>query len=125
MEEQLQYKTRKKSRLIVKKGEENIALKVEDIAFLFRQDTIIIVVDKELKKYVCPGNLVQLENDLDNTMFFRINRKYILNINCIKSYRAYEKVKLLIKPVFPDTDVKFVVSQEMAPVFKRWISEDL
>ena len=44
---------KKKTRLIVRKGNENIALKVEDIAFIYRDNTIIVAVDKEEKKYLC------------------------------------------------------------------------
>ena len=47
---------KKKTRLIVRKGNENVVLKVEDIAFIYRDNTIIIAVDKEEKKYLCDKN---------------------------------------------------------------------
>ena len=52
---------KKKTRLIVRKGNENIALKVEDIAFIYRDNTIIVAVDKEEKKYLC-GTVKKFKN---------------------------------------------------------------
>lgn len=114
-----------KTRLIVRKGEENIALKLQDIAFIYRQNAVVIAVDKDQKKYFVNANLAQLENDLDRGMFFRVNRKYILNINFIKSYRSFEKVKLEVNLVFPHLNHHIIVSQETAPLFRKWISEEL
>jgi DNA-binding LytR/AlgR family response regulator len=125
MEVQVLNMPRKKTRLIVKKGEENVALRVEDIAFIYREGTLVIAVDMELKKYLCARNLMQLEQELDHSMFFRVNRKYIVNINCIKSYRSFEKVKLEINLVFSNTNHQIIVSQETAPLFKKWISEEM
>ncbi len=124
MEEQIISMPRKKSRLIVKRGEENVALRVEDVAFIYREGTLVIVMDLELKKYLCAKNLMQLENELDDRMFFRVNRKYLVNINCIKSYRSFEKVKLEVNLSFPNLNHQIIVSQETAPFFKKWISEE-
>jgi len=114
-----------KTRLIVKRGDENIALRVEEIAFIYREGMLIIVVDNDQKKYLCSKNLMQLEAELDPAVFFRVNRKYIVNINCIKSYRSYDKVKLEVNLTFPDSAHQVIVSQETAPLFKKWISEEL
>ena len=65
---------KKKTRLIDRKGNENIALKVEDIACIYRDNTIIIAVDKDEKKYLCDKHLSALEEDLEPSMFFRANR---------------------------------------------------
>ena len=82
-----------KTRLIVRKGNENIALKLEDIAFIFRDHTVIIAVDKNEKKYLCDKNLSALEEELDPSLFFRANRKYLINIHYIKGFRSFEKSK--------------------------------
>lgn len=64
---------KKKTRLIVRKGNENVVLKTEDIAFIYRDNTIIVAVDKEEKKYLCDKNLSALEEELDHSTFFRAN----------------------------------------------------
>src|SRR5438552_7650870 len=92
----VQYVTRKKTRFIVKKGLENISLRLEDIVFFFTENKVVYVVDKWNKKYIADKNLGELEEDLDNAIFFRANRQYIVNINYIKGFKSYEKVKLQI-----------------------------
>nr|HQV05427.1 LytTR family DNA-binding domain-containing protein [Chitinophagaceae bacterium] len=60
---------------------------------------------------------------LDDSVFFRTNRQYIVNINYIKGYKPYEKVKLLVAVDLPDISHKIIVSQEQAPVFRKWMYE--
>src|SRR5947208_13168173 len=52
--------TRKKTRLIVKKGLENISLRLEDIVLFFTENKIVYVVDKWSKKYLVDRNLGEL-----------------------------------------------------------------
>lgn len=115
---------KKKTRLIVRKGNENIALKVEDIAFIYRDNTIIVAVDKEEKKYLCDRNLSALEEELDESMFFRANRKYLVNIHYIRGFKSFEKVKLEVSLILPGNGHSIIVSQETAPLFKKWIYEE-
>ena len=115
---------KKKTRLILRKGNENIALKVEDIAFIYRDNTIILAVDKEEKKYLCDRNLSALEEELDEAMFFRANRKYIVNIQYIRGFKSFEKVKLEVSLTLPCINHNIIVSQENAPLFKKWMYEE-
>jgi DNA-binding LytR/AlgR family response regulator len=112
----------KKSRIIAKRGVENIALRLEDIVLFYTENKIVFLLDKNGSKYVCDRNLAELDTELDKDIFFRANRKYILNINFIKSYRSFEKVKLLVDLAVPAPSHQVVVSQETAPEFKRWLS---
>jgi len=121
---QTQIQTRsKRARLIVKKGSENIALPLEDIVLIYTHDKLVFAVDLYSKKYMCDKTLSELENDLDDTIFFRANRQYILSINYIRSFKPYEKVKLLVGMVIPEINHSIVISQETAPVFKRWLRD--
>jgi DNA-binding LytR/AlgR family response regulator len=115
---------KKKTRLIVRKGNENVVLKVEDIAFIYRDNTIIVAVDKEEKKYLCDKNLSALEEELDHLTFFRANRKYILNIGYIRGYKSFDKVKLEVSLSLSNCNHNIIVSQETAPQFRKWMSEE-
>ena len=115
---------KKKTRLIVRKGAENIALRVEEIAFIYRDNTIIVAVDKEEKKYLCDRNLSALEEELDEAMFFRANRKYLVNIQFIRGFKTFEKVKLEVSLSLSTCNHNIIVSQETAPLFKKWIYEE-
>jgi DNA-binding LytR/AlgR family response regulator len=113
-----------KTRLIVRKGKENVVLKIEDIAFIYRDNTIIIAVDKEEKKYLCDKNLSALEEELNPAIFFRANRKYLLNIQYIRSYKTFEKVKLEVFLTLSTCNHSIIVSQETAPLFRKWMQEE-
>jgi DNA-binding LytR/AlgR family response regulator len=115
---------KKKTRLIVRKGNENVVLKVEDIAFIYRDNTIIVAVDKDEKKYLCDKNLSALEEELDPAIFFRANRKYLLNIHYIRGYKTFEKVKLEVSLSLPNCNHNIIVSQETAPAFRKWMHEE-
>jgi len=115
---------RMKKRLIVKKGIENIALKTEDIALIFTENKLVFVIDGHTgKKYISDKNLSVLETELDNNIFFRATRKYIISINFLKAFRPFEKVKLLVDLNIPDNGHQIIISQETAKSFKRWINE--
>ena len=62
--------TRKKTRLIVKKGLENISLRLEEIVLFFTENKIVYVVDQWGKKYLIDRNLGELEEDLGQQYFF-------------------------------------------------------
>ena len=115
---------KKKTRLIVRKGNENIALKVEDINFNYRENTIIVAVGREEKKCLCDRNLSALEEELDGSVFFRANRKYLINIQFIRGFKSFDKVKLEVSLTLPCNNHNIIVSQETAPLFKKWIYEE-
>jgi len=112
-----------KTRLLVKKGIENISIRISDIVIIYTESKLVYVLDKDGKKYMMDKNLAELEEELDPGVFFRVNRQYIINIGFVKSYKAYEKVKLQIDLTMPDLHHQIIVSQEMAPCFRKWISE--
>jgi DNA-binding LytR/AlgR family response regulator len=115
---------RMRKRLLVKKGIENIALKTEDIALIFTENKIVFVIDGQTgKKYITDKNLSILEKELDPTVFFRANRKYIISINFIKAFRPFEKVKLQVDLNVPENGHPIIISQESAKSFKQWINE--
>jgi len=118
------FRQRVRSRLVVKKGIENIALKIENIVLVYTEDKLVFVIDNEGKKYRVDKKLAELEMELDPSVFFRANRQYIINIGFIKSYKSFEKVKLQIELKMTQLNHHIVVSQETAPCFRKWISEE-
>lgn len=124
MSEIVENTIRMKKRLIVKKGIENIALKIEDIALIYTENKVVFVIDGQTgKKYTTDKKLVELETELDGSIFFRANRKYIISINFLKAFKAFEKVKILVQLTIPDVGHQIVISQESAKYFKKWIDE--
>lgn len=113
----------RRTRMVVKKGTGYVLLKLEDVVVIYTENKITYVVDRDGKKYVGERNLTEVESTLDKHMFFRANRQFIVNIEFIRSYKTYEKVKLQVDLTLPGISLPIIVSQETAPQFREWISE--
>ncbi len=114
---------RRKTRLLVKKGTENIALRLEDITLFYTENKVTYVVDMYNKKYLSDKTLTELEEELDSNIFFRANRQYIININYVKGFKPFEKVKVQVDISIPEFKHSIIVSQETAPAFRKWMYE--
>lgn len=109
-----------KKRFLIKKGAEYISVKITDIAYFFATQRLVFLVNNSGRKFVVDQTLTELEKQLEPAMFFRANRKFIININSIKKIRSVPKSKLLLE-LAPATDDEVVVSQENASAFKSWL----
>ena len=120
----LQYiNGKRKKRLVVKKGLEHISLPLEDVALFYTENKVVYVIDRHNKKYLVDKNLADLEAELDAQTFFRANRQYIVHIDFIKGFKTYERVKLQVDLTLPDLNHCIIISQETAPLFRKWIYE--
>jgi len=110
-----------RSRIVVKKGVEFVSIPLEEAAYFFTDQKVSFLVTKEGRKYLVNKTLKELEEELDPKKFYRANRKYIIHISSIKSYRSTEKVKILVELTLPVPE-EILVSQESAIDFRKWIS---
>lgn len=115
--------TRKRTRFIVKKGIENLSIRLEDIVMFYTENKIVYLIDRNEKKYIVDKPLNEVEESLDNSLFFRANRQYIINLNFVKCYKAYDKVKLQVDLNIFEKSHSIIISQITAPYFRKWISE--
>jgi len=113
--------TARKSRIVVKKGIEFQSILLEEVAYFYTEQKITFLITKEGKKYLVDKNLKELEEELDPKKFYRANRKFIINIDYIRSYRSYDKIKILVELTIPITE-EIIVSQESAIDFRKWIT---
>jgi DNA-binding LytR/AlgR family response regulator len=114
---------RKKSRIIVKKGLEFQTIKLKEVVYFFTEHKLVFLVDKDNRKYLADkNNLSDLEEELDNNIFYRANRKYIINANYIKRFKPLERSKISVELLLQINE-EIIVSQENAASFKKWISE--
>ena len=110
-----------KERIIVKKGSDYQSIRTENVACFFTDQKLVFLVDKEGKKYLTDiDNLSELALKLDRKVFFRANRKYIININFIKKYRTCDRVKLEVELSLQNPET-VMISQENSGCFRQWI----
>lgn len=107
-------------RLVIRYGQQIKALEVKDAAFFYIESKVTILNTFEGKEYPVDQNLEELQQMLDPAVFFRINRKMIVNIGAIERMSAHSKsrVRLTLSPGFAG---EVVVSSERSPVFKEWL----
>ena len=121
LENIIHYNGRKKMRIIVKSGTAYIALRLSEVVMIFTKDKLVYVVSKESKKYTIDKTLTQIEEELDSSLFFRANRQIIVNLNFIRSFKPHQRVKLLLEMEIATVDEPIIISQQVAPDFKKWI----
>lgn len=93
-----------------------------DVAYFFTEHKITFLVTRQEKKFILDQNLKELEEELDPQQFYRANRKYLVNVDCIKSYKTFDKVKLVLELTIAVNE-EIIISQENNTTFKNWISE--
>jgi DNA-binding LytR/AlgR family response regulator len=114
-------KEERKKRFLVKKGTENIILKAEDIALIYTENKVTYVFDRTGKKFLIDKTMTDLESELEADIFFRANRQYIINLNYVKFFKSYEKVKLQVELDIPQVNHFIIISQKSAPDFRSWV----
>jgi DNA-binding LytR/AlgR family response regulator len=108
-----------KDRIVVKKGTDFLTLTVDDIAFFFTEHRIVFVKDFQGNQFLIDKNLGELEETFDRKKFFRINRKYFVNIKAIEKFKPDNgKIRIFLKPEMKE---EIHVSKETAPEFRTWI----
>src|SRR6187455_1946884 len=66
-----------KTRIVAKKGNEYIALELDEVAYFFTEHKLVFVRDFSGRQLIVDKNLADLESTLDKNRFFRLNRKFI------------------------------------------------
>ncbi|MFT3682044.1 MAG: LytTR family DNA-binding domain-containing protein [Ferruginibacter sp.] len=109
-----------RKRFLVKRGSDYFTVKTEDIAYFYAIHKVICLADNEGHKFILDRSLADIEKETDPAIFYRVNRKYLINISSIKKIKAYAKGKLQLE-LQPPTEEEIIVSQENTSAFKEWM----
>lgn len=109
-------------RFLVSKGEELISLCSDEISCFQRDNDKIKIITANGKQYEKHVSLSELEKKLNPQKFFRVNRKYIANINHIKKISLLFKSKLILK-IEGCSDDYIIVSQERSALLKELLGK--
>jgi len=109
-----------KRKFLVKRGSDYVSIRVEDIAYFYASHKVVCLVNKQGHKFILDESLAELEEQLDPAMFYRINRKYLVNLNAIQRIRSYPKSKLQLD-LIPTVEEEVLIAQENVSAFKEWM----
>jgi DNA-binding LytR/AlgR family response regulator len=109
-----------KKRFLVKRGTDYISIKTGEVAYFYATHKLVCMVDNSGQKFIMDLSLADIESQVDPSVFYRVNRKYLVNMSAIKRIKAYPKSKLLLE-VSPLVPEEIIISQESAAAFKQWM----
>lgn len=109
-----------KERFLVKIGTHLRVIETKDILYFysFQKGTYAKLSDG--KDYLLDYSLELLEEMIDPTNFFRINRKYTISLKSILDVISYSNSRLKLK-VQHAADGDFLVAREKIKAFKSWL----
>lgn len=110
-----------KTRFTIQVGQHLKIIPANEICCFYSENKASYLTTTSGRNYPVDVSLENLEKDLDPEKFFRINRKSIVNIDCIEDIISYTNSRLEIKvKVF--NEFQLIVSRERVRDFKNWIS---
>ncbi|MGK0412113.1 MAG: hypothetical protein ACJA1B_000302 [Polaribacter sp.] len=112
---------KEKKRLLTYIRNELISVPIEEIAFVYTENTITYVVCFDGKKSTTNMSLDDMTSNLNSSLFFRANRQFIISINAIDKIIKYgnSQLKILLQS---KTSEEIIISKNKAAEFKQWLN---
>jgi len=110
-----------KKRFTAKVGQHIKIFNVQDIECFYSENKGTYLHTNENRNYLIDNTLELLENELNPDNFFRINRKFYVNINAIKDIISYTNSRLQLK-LHSYNESEVIVARERVKSFKNWIA---
>ncbi|GGW94887.1 LytTR family two component transcriptional regulator [Salegentibacter mishustinae] len=110
-----------KTRFTIQVGQHLKIIPANEICCFYSENKASYLTTTSGRNYPVDVSLENLEKELDPEKFFRINRKSIVNIDCIEDIISYTNSRLEIK-VKAFNEFQLIVSRERVRDFKNWIS---
>jgi len=115
-----QFSRKYKSRFLIRIGMRFQSVPVSKICTFFVEERSTFLQTIEGKRYDLDYSLDQLQSMVDPDQFFRANRNFLVNINCIEEIISYSVTRLKLKlENGPQEGV--IVSRDKVSEFKRWM----
>lgn len=109
-----------KERFLVKVGTHLRVAETRDILYFYSLQKGTYLKLNDGKDYLLDNTLEQVEELIDPSVFFRINRKYIVSLKCITDVISFSNSRLKLKVQNP-VDDEFLVAREKVKDFKAWL----
>ncbi len=109
-----------KKRFTVRVGQHLKIINAEEVECFFSENKGTYAATSDGRNYLLETTLENLEVELEPKTFFRISRKFYININHIKDIVSYTNSRLQIK-LNRFSDQEIIVSRERVKDFKLWL----
>ncbi|MGY3794585.1 LytTR family transcriptional regulator DNA-binding domain-containing protein [Aquimarina sp. 433] len=109
-----------KKRILTYIRNELVPVSIDQIAYIYTENSITYVVCFDGKKSTSNVSLDDMLTSLDPSVFFRANRQFIISISAIAKIIKYgnSQLKILIN----NADVEIIISKNKASEFRQWLN---
>lgn len=109
-----------KQRFTIKVGQHIKMIPIDQVECFYSENKGTYIATKGNRNFLIDGALEDVETSLDPEKFFRVSRKFYVNINAIKDIVSYTNSRLkLVLESFSESEI--IVSREKVKDFKKWI----
>ena len=115
-----EQKTISKSRIICYQKDELVMIDVNEIAYLYLEDTVVYVYCLLGLKHHYHQTLDNFMKETNSKLFFRVNRQTIISINAIRKIFKYGSNQLKVE-LKPNDEFSAVISKNKIAEFRQWI----
>jgi two-component system, LytTR family, response regulator LytT len=119
MQQRMNAKVYRK-RFLVKNGSKFLSIDVEEVACFFVEGRLVFFKTFDQKKFIVDYTMEELEDMLDPTVFFRINRSCYIARKTIRQIEEHLGSRLYLH-VQPQIEKETIVSREKVSAFKEWM----
>lgn len=111
-----------KERFTIKTGNKMEVLKANNISFFYSYNKGTFVKTVDNRDLLIDSPLDLIFPLIDPSKFFRISRKFIVNIDCIIDIYAYSNSRLRVN-MENSNNIELIVSREKVVAFKNWLEK--
>ncbi|MEM8939511.1 MAG: LytTR family DNA-binding domain-containing protein [Bacteroidota bacterium] len=111
-----------KERFVVKVGDYLKTVETKDIQLIYSQDKGTYLLSSSGKRFLVDYSLDRIEELLNKNAFFRVSRKFIVNLTYIKNIIAFTNSRLEIMMDHFDEE-QIIVARERVNDFKNWLDK--
>lgn len=109
-----------KKRFTVRVGQHLKIINADEVECFYSENKGTYAATSDGRNYLLDTTLENLETELEPKIFFRVSRKFYININHIKDIISYTNSRLQIK-VHHFSEQEIIVSRERVRDFKLWL----
>lgn len=109
-----------KERILTYVRNELVPITISSIAYIYVENTITYIVTKEGKKSTTPDSLDKIFSLLNDKVYFKVNRQFIVGIAAIEKITKFENSKLKLA-VTPASSLDIVIGKNKVSQFKQWL----
>lgn len=109
--------------LIPLKGDKLLPVSVEMIQLFYIKDCQVKAVLTDGTEHYFPQTLDELTDGLNPTLFFRVNRQYLISREAIRDIDLWFNSRLSINLQYSGIKEKILVSKARVAEFKEWFSK--